>query len=320
MSTSGVGAKAKAGSGAGAPPPLDPSLTNQIGNALQSKGIATTTRVTASAPMPAKIPTLQQLQKMVQEITGPDAQMVKDLSPWPKGLTPHSVPFKYIPDGCYARAHMMIDRMQQDGYASSKIFAIGNLAAKNEVFPQGVSWWYHVAPLVEVDDNGTKRLVVVDPALNPGNPIMSPEDWAAAIDPSKGQVKLEITDPTQYYPMNGGAANPQAFNANIKPADGTCVKYTQTLNGMGVKAGAAPAPGAEPAPATHDLVENANVLDVTPNNEVHLHNSARRIKATPDQAKTLLAAKKAGKAVHVHVSHAADASGFHTIGKITVAN
>jgi hypothetical protein len=296
---------------------------------LQGKGIPTTTRVTAGAPMPAKIPTMQQLQKIVlQEIGGsnvggktaaPDPKMVKDLSPWPKNLSPHSVPFKYIPDGCYARAHMMIDRMQQDGFASSKIFAIGNLSAKNDVFPQGVSWWYHVAPLVEVNDNGTKRLVVVDPAVNPNNPIMSPEEWVAAIDPSKAQVKVEITDPTQYFPMNGAPPTPQPFNSNLSAADGTCVSYTQSLNSMGAKVAAAPAAGAAPTPATHDLVESAKVVDVMPTNEVHLHNSARRIMATPEQAATLRAAKAAGKPVHVHVSHAADKNGFHTLGSVEVA-
>jgi hypothetical protein len=309
-------------------PPLDATLTGQIATTLTQQGITATTRVTASQPLPGKIPTLAQLQKTVMSeiggsivngtIASPDSQTVKDLNPWPAKLTPHSIPFRYIPDGCYARAHMMVDRMQQDGYSAAKIYAIGNLSAKNSVFPQGVSWWYHVAPLVLVNDNGKQRLVVVDPAVNPNNPIMAPEVWIAAIDPSKAAVKVEVADANQYYPMNGAPPSTTPFASNLKPADGVMVKYTESLNSIGASASPA-ASGAAATPATHDRVESAKVVDVTPDNEVHLHNSARRIKATPAQAATLREAKAKGTRVHVTVSHAANAEGFHTISSIEPA-
>jgi hypothetical protein len=69
----------------------------------------------------------------------------------------HCIPFQYVIDGCYARAHKMRQIIvDQYGYCCEKVFSFANqdwdtLAVKaNKWGGCCVTWWYHVAPLVRV--------------------------------------------------------------------------------------------------------------------------------------------------------------------------
>jgi hypothetical protein len=76
--------------------------------------------------------------------------------PGPPTVTP-CIPFQYVRDGCYARAHQM-RRIIEDryGYCCEKVFSFANqgndrLAVRADKWGGCcVTWWYHVAPLVRV--------------------------------------------------------------------------------------------------------------------------------------------------------------------------
>ena len=88
------------------------------------------------------------------------------------------IPFHYPADGCYARAHLMAERLTSMGYASQKKFVMstksGGLTIKSDYSddaPIGqtatTTWWYHVAPIIPVKkaDNSIVDMVM-DPSLS----------------------------------------------------------------------------------------------------------------------------------------------------------
>lgn len=82
------------------------------------------------------------------------------------------IAFGYPRDGCYARAHLMVERMQALGVTPGKAwtFASGHgdpLWVDTPNVPEGkVEWGYHVAPTVPVrGTDGTVRDMVIDPSM-----------------------------------------------------------------------------------------------------------------------------------------------------------
>lgn len=76
--------------------------------------------------------------------------------PGPYAETP-CIPFQYVRDGCYARAHQMRRIITtRYGYCCEKVFSFANegndtLAVKADKWGGCcVTWWYHVAPLIRV--------------------------------------------------------------------------------------------------------------------------------------------------------------------------
>jgi glutaminase-like protein len=117
------------------------------------------------------------------------------------GVVPPCIPFKYPPDGCYARAHEMCRLMFELNEDPEKVWIYGSLEVNtaNEPYDCHVSWWYHVAPTLLVTQPGGPEKVVIDPSLCNG-PV-SPAGWKALQgDPS---ATLEHTHATKFWP-NGG--------------------------------------------------------------------------------------------------------------------
>ena len=80
----------------------------------------------------------------------------------------YCIPFQYVVDGCYARAHKMKQILQDKyGYTCDKVFsyegASGSLAV--DAGDCCVYWWYHVAPLVKVKTNYGIVQYVMDPSM-----------------------------------------------------------------------------------------------------------------------------------------------------------
>jgi hypothetical protein len=76
--------------------------------------------------------------------------------PGPYAITP-CIPFQYVRDGCYARAHQMRRIITTKyRYCCEKVFSFANqnddeLAVKADKWGGCcVTWWYHVAPLIRV--------------------------------------------------------------------------------------------------------------------------------------------------------------------------
>jgi hypothetical protein len=95
--------------------------------------------------------------------------------PGPPNVTP-CIPFQYVRDGCYARAHKMRKIIDgRFGYCCEKVFSFANhndddLAVRADKWGGCcVTWWYHVAPLIRVRIRiGRIRFVlalVIDPSM-----------------------------------------------------------------------------------------------------------------------------------------------------------
>ena len=76
------------------------------------------------------------------------------------------IPFSYPQDGCYARAHEMSRLLAKQGIITTKVFIEGDLRVDTKNSPSGyVEWWYHVAPIVKVQDGSKEELYVFDPSI-----------------------------------------------------------------------------------------------------------------------------------------------------------
>lgn len=93
----------------------------------------------------------------------------------------YCIPFQYVVDGCYARAHKMRQILENDfGYSCEKVFSYegptGYLAV--DAGTCCVYWWYHVAPLVTVKMERGYKKYVIDPSMF-DEPVTI-ETWTAA--------------------------------------------------------------------------------------------------------------------------------------------
>ncbi len=82
------------------------------------------------------------------------------------------ISFQYCQDGCYARAHKMCYIINKKyNYATHKIFSFANSGSDRlsvKALKWGgccVTWWYHVAPLVNVNTPTGVKAYVFDPAM-----------------------------------------------------------------------------------------------------------------------------------------------------------
>lgn len=103
----------------------------------------------------------------------------------------------YPDDGCFARAALAIRNVGlQNVEPPSKVFVFGDLNVKTKNAPGGsVGWWYHVAPLVEVD--GQKY--VLDPAIEPNHPLKL-EDWLATMSSTPQELEVAVCKSGTYTP------------------------------------------------------------------------------------------------------------------------
>jgi hypothetical protein len=116
------------------------------------------------------------------------------------------IPFKYIIDGCYSRAHLMCEEMSQDGLNNAKIF----VSVKNENTPDQLlvaknglmeaNWNWHVAPLVVAKETADSKPepFVVDPSMF-DHPV-KPQEWIAAMWDKQDELLVDITRREQYCP------------------------------------------------------------------------------------------------------------------------
>lgn len=121
------------------------------------------------------------------------------------------IAFGYKRDGCYARAHLMADRMARKGIASEKVWLFGDLMPPESPY---IRWGWHVAPAVRVKnaDGSTERLII-DPSLA-SRPVTI-EEWVNLAGPmNKGTlVTSGFPPPTNYLPYDHPvvSVSPSAF-------------------------------------------------------------------------------------------------------------
>jgi hypothetical protein len=158
------------------------------------------------------------------------------------------IPFRYTEDGCYARAHLMIKRMQAMGLNPGKIWV---MATVNHVFvstPYGTKmvngvkgelWGYHCAPTVKVRlADGKVQTCVIDPSLC-STPVLA-GTWE-----------------NLFVPVN------KTTDGTVVPVEGTRPYFTETAFGESpVLPNGTRNPGTGYVPWNEDKVENVDVSAV----------------------------------------------------------
>lgn len=100
----------------------------------------------------------------------------------------------YPDDGCFARAQMMVKLSDRDRLPKpSKIFVFGELKVRAKAPARTISWWYHVAPVFNL--NG--ELYVIDPALDIDEPLPVKE-WMASMTKTPEALDVSLCDSYAY--------------------------------------------------------------------------------------------------------------------------
>lgn len=159
--------------------------------------------------------------------------------PTTPSVTP-CIPFQYVIDGCYARAHKMRWIITTKyGYCCEKVFSFataGNdiLAVKADKWGGCcVEWWYHVAPLVrvlfKVDTSLFKFSFVLAYVIDPGmfdQPVLL-SNWLAA---QKNTLCNSDANVTTFSIQPGAAYTPAFGSTNSFTTDPNYVSTDATLN------------------------------------------------------------------------------------------
>lgn len=105
----------------------------------------------------------------------------------------------YPDDGCYARAALAKQNLQDWGFPSvKKLFAFGNLHVMTKNSPDGaVNWWYHVVDAVLVNN----RPYVLDPSIDPLRPLTLNE-WRRQLGDQKTAITFAICSHNTYTPYD----------------------------------------------------------------------------------------------------------------------
>lgn len=135
---------------------------------------------------------------------------------------------RFPADGCYARTHLMVQRLLGQGLAPSKVWAFAASAAdllwtETLHHPSGrVQWGYHVAPVLIVrGPDGTSREMVLDPLLF-DRPV-SLEEWRIALHDTPTLMRTAPGEPP--LPARGGSG----YWPGPDPLEGPDVHACETL-------------------------------------------------------------------------------------------
>ncbi len=108
-----------------------------------------------------------------------------------------TIPFGFPIDGCYARAHTMVQLLEQKGIIASKAWIEGELFLETKLFGK-IRWIYHVAPMVMVMENGKEVPYIIDPSMF-DRPVPYSE-WKSAMTKDKNaKVDTEYFTPRFNY-------------------------------------------------------------------------------------------------------------------------
>jgi hypothetical protein len=160
-------------------------------------------------------------------------------NPPPYTIT-NCIPFQYVKDGCYARAHKMRQMISKKyGYCVEKVFsfAIGapnTLAVKAAMWGGCcVEWWYHVVPLLRLNVKskfGTVSQVcyVIDPGMFTKPVTLS--TWLQAqkntgCNPNATVTSYSIQPGSAYWPSFYGSTNSFGTDPNYTLTEQTLIGY-----------------------------------------------------------------------------------------------
>lgn len=144
------------------------------------------------------------------------------------------IPFGYIVDGCYARAHLMADTMHKDNINVAKMFVMvddpndssNRLTAHNKYMD--ASWWYHVADLTVAENEQThkREAFIMDPSM--ADHPLAAQEWIHKMWDGKHDIKIDITRDPQYGPMESDGIN-KTFAESLQPSHEVLAQYSTEL-------------------------------------------------------------------------------------------
>jgi hypothetical protein len=146
------------------------------------------------------------------------------------------IPFEYVRDGCFARAHKMRWIIETKyGYCSEKVFSYGNLDVKADKWGGCcVGWWYHVAPLIRVAGKGGRSLCyVIDPGMFNEPVLLSV--WLAAqgnitCDGTSAVTGYSIQPSSAYTPTGGYNSQTYSTDPNYTLTNADLIFYNAQGN------------------------------------------------------------------------------------------
>jgi len=142
------------------------------------------------------------------------------------------IPFQYVRDGCYARAHKMRWIITQKyHYCCEKVFSFANQGSDTLAVQANkwggccVTWWYHVAPLVRVRlGRFGVLLLVIDPGMFDKPVLLS--TWLAAQENKACSANANVS---MYSIQPGSAYWPDNHAGTMFGTDPNYVQTNQTL-------------------------------------------------------------------------------------------
>lgn len=154
--------------------------------------------------------------------------------PGPTVETP-CIPFQYVIDGCYARAHKMRKIITEKyGYCCEKVFSFANQGS-DELAVQAnkwggccVTWWYHVAPLIRVQvkilNIKFSLALVIDPGMFDKPVLLS--SWLMAQESLACSASANVS---MYSIQPGSAYAPDNYAGTMFITDPAYTHTNQTL-------------------------------------------------------------------------------------------
>jgi hypothetical protein len=147
----------------------------------------------------------------------------------------HCIPFQYVKDGCYARAHKMRWIITTKfGYCCEKVFSFANqnydqLAVKADKWGGCcVMWWYHVAPLIRVKVKLLNWNFVLAMVIDPGmfdKPVLL-STWLSA---QENTMCTSYANVSMYTIQPGSAYAPANYYGTAFSTDSAYTSTDATL-------------------------------------------------------------------------------------------
>jgi WXG100 family type VII secretion target len=161
----------------------EPGLLERIGKAISDFWDWLTGNSNSSTPAPTPTPTPGNKGPVTPEQAN---KIFEDMSNEP------DIAFNYPVDGCYARAHLMAERIgERYETTPKKVWAFGDLRVPTSGPYGEIEWGYHVAPVVDVrQPDGSVVPMVIDPSIS--KKPLTIEEWKGLMnDPN---AKTQVTD------------------------------------------------------------------------------------------------------------------------------
>jgi hypothetical protein len=144
------------------------------------------------------------------------------------------IPFEYIINGCYDRAHLMCDEMHKDNVNCAKMFVMTDhpetdaLTASNKYMD--ATWHhFHVAPLVYALDDKTHQVepFIMDPSM--ADHPLAAQDWIHKMWDGKAPIHFDITRDAQFGPLEFNGPN-KTFEESMPDSHKEAADFTAQLN------------------------------------------------------------------------------------------